>query len=246
MHSIKIGSVNVGSGPVKVLVSLSSKEERSLSSRARTLDKEPVDILEWRLDAFKTYDVDSLSHAYDRLRISTTKPILCTLRTSREGGAATLDRKAYKKLLLSFMEQAKPDAIDIEFGRGDVKELFSFAKECSIPIVSSFHDFEKTPKETVLFQKLSRMYAAGADILKIAVMPKSERDVLTVFSTLLRAKEAFASPIIAIAMGPLGILTRVAGGAFGSAATFAGFGSTSAPGQLNLEETRALLLSLNR
>ena len=245
MHSIKIGSVNVGSGPVKVLVSLSSKEERSLSSRARTLDKEPVDILEWRLDAFKTYDVDFLSHVYERLRIATTKPILCTLRTSREGGVAALDRKAYKKLLLSFMGRTKPDAIDIEFGRGDVKDLFSFAKERAIPIVASFHDFEKTPKENVLFQKFSRMHAAGADILKIAVMPKNERDVLTVFSTLLRAKEAFDSPIIAIAMGPLGILTRVAGGTFGSTATFAGFGKASAPGQLNLEETRALLLSLD-
>ncbi len=246
MRSVKIGSVNVGSGPVKVLVSLSSKGERSLSSRARLLDKEPVDILEWRLDAFKTYDVDSLTQAFDCLRLATTKPLLCTLRTSREGGAAAVDRATYKKLLLSFMERSKADAIDIEFGRGDVKELFSFAKGRGIPIVASFHDFEKTPKETVLFQKLSRMYAAGADVLKIAVMPKSERDVLTVFSTLLRAKETFDAPIIAIAMGPLGILTRVAGGAFGSAATFAGFGSTSAPGQLNLEETRALLLSLER
>ena len=81
------------------------------------------------------------------------------------------------------------------------------------------------------------MENGGADVLKIAVMPKTPSDVLRLLKVLLVARKTLKSPIVAIAMGQLGTLTRIAGGQFGSCATFAGFGKVSAPGQLDLHET---------
>lgn len=243
MHTVKIGQVSLGVKPVKVLVSLEGTTTRQLVAKAKALENKPVDILEWRMDSFGSLESEKLCKAYKTLKGKTKKPILCTLRTSREGGKADISRVEYKKLLTSFLKEAKPDAIDIELGRGDVEKLIALAKEQSVPVITSFHDFKKTASESVLWYKLKSMEDVGADVLKIAVMPKKENDVLKLFAVLLRAK-TLNRPVIAIAMGELGKLSRITGSVFGSCATFAGFGKVSAPGQLDLEQTHSLLTLL--
>src|SRR5699024_3884219 len=76
----------------------------------------------------------------------------------------------------------------------------------------------------------------GADVPKIAVTPRSARDVLTLLSASLTVAEDLSGPHIAISMGTLGASTRVAAETFGSAATFATAGEGSAPGQLRAED----------
>ncbi len=245
MRTVKIGSVCLGRGPVKVLVSLEERTLRSLCNKAQMLEDKPVDILEWRMDSFASFEPEKLCAAYRTLKEKTEKPILCTLRTSREGGKAEISRLEYKKLLTRFIGEATPDAIDIEFGRGDIAKLMALAKEHSVPVITSFHNFKKTPPEPILWHKLMRMEDIGADVLKIAVMPKTRNDVLKLFSVLLRAK-TIKRPVIAIAMGELGMLSRVTGAIFGSCATFAALGKTSAPGQLDIEETQTLLKLLEK
>jgi 3-dehydroquinate dehydratase-1 len=49
-----------------------------------------------------------------------------------------------------------------------------------------------------------------------------------------------------MAMGGLGAMSRVMGWLYGSAATFAVGQSSSAPGQIGVEDLRALLASLRR
>lgn len=240
MRTVKIGRVSLGVKPVKVLVSLEGPTARQLYAKARALEKKPVDILEWRMDSFQSFECEKLCATYKTLKEKTKKPVLCTLRTTHEGGKADLSRSEYKTLLTQFLNEARPDAIDIEFGRGDIEKLIALAKKLSIPVIASFHDFKKTPPETLLCNKLKRMKDIGADVLKIAVMPKSENDVLKLFSVLLRAK-TLNRPVIAIAMGELGKLSRVTGNIFGSCATFASLGNTSAPGQIDLEQTQTLL-----
>ena len=244
MRTVKIGQVSLGVKPVKILVSLEGATVARLCAKAKTLEDKPVDILEWRMDSFGSFECEKLCAAYKTLKEKTKKPILCTLRTSREGGKADLSRTEYKGLLTCFLKEARPDAIDIEFGRGDIEKLIALAKAQSVPVITSFHDFKKTASESILWNKLKRMEDIGADVLKIAVMPRTENDVLKLFSILLRAK-TINRPIIAIAMGELGKLSRITGSIFGSCATFAGFGKVSAPGQLDLEETQTLLKLLN-
>ena len=93
---------------------------------------------------------------------------------------------------------------------------------------------------------LSRMDAAGADVLKIAYRARDAQDALRLLDVQLRARVVFSRPIIAIGMGGAGALTRIAGSRFGSAATFASLGAASAPGQLSVEETRGVLDLLER
>ena len=77
------------------------------------------------------------------------------------------------------------------------------------------------------------MQRLGADICKIATMPHSPADVLTLLdATRIMAEEHADRPLITMAMGALGIVSRVSGETFGSAATFGMAGTPSAPGQI--------------
>ena len=64
--------------------------------------------------------------------------------------------------------------------------------------------------------------------------------------TLLAATRAYVGPggrvpAITMAMGPLGVVSRLAGETFGSAVTFGTVGAASAPGQVDARALRAVL-----
>ena len=91
---------------------------------------------------------------------------------------------------------------------------------------------------------LCAMADAGADIAKLAVMPKTRADAaLLLQATALAAKARPKTPLITMSMGPLGAATRFCGGAFGSAATFGTLSAASAPGQPPAANLRAKLLT---
>lgn len=48
-------------------------------------------------------------------------------------------------------------------------------------------------------------------------------------------------PVISMSMGRLGVMSRIFGGVFGSALTFATSAGDSAPGQIALTDLRAIL-----
>ena len=88
MRTVNVGRVRLGPKPVKTLVSLEGATPKALCEKARELDSEPVDILEWRVDSFRNRTVPALKKTLSKLREATGKPLLVTVRTCREGGKA--------------------------------------------------------------------------------------------------------------------------------------------------------------
>jgi 3-dehydroquinate dehydratase-1 len=108
-------------------------------------------------------------------------------------------------------------------------------------VVASNHDFDATPPAAEIVARLEAMEAAGADVAKIAVMPRSAADVVTLIAATESRHRVAGIPLITMSMGALGAVTRIGGGTFGSAATFATVGAASAPGQLPAVGVRAAL-----
>lgn len=80
------------------------------------------------------------------------------------------------------------------------------------------------------------------DITKIAVMPRTRQDVLTLLSVAVEMEEHLGDrPCVTMAMGPLGVLTRISGSLTGNAITFGTCGAASAPGQLPCNELADIL-----
>ena len=143
-----------------------------------------------------------------------------------------------------YMEGAKSYINSV--GPDTVRRLVRTAHENGVPVIVSNHDFKKTPPKEELLDRLENMQELGADILKIAVMPESTEDLLTLLAATEDGGRYLKQPIVSMSMGGKGILSRVAGESFGSAITFGTAGAASAPGQLPAEELKEILEGLHK
>ena len=132
-------------------------------------------------------------------------------------------------------------------GDDAVKNIIQTAHAHGVKVIASNHDFEGTPAREELVARLCKMQDLGADILKIAVMPQTRSDVLTLLSVTEEMSSLHTSrPVITMSMGRTGTLSRLCGEVFGSAVTFASFGKVSAPGQIAIEDLKAGLRLLHK
>ena len=81
----------------------------------------------------------------------------------------------------------------------------------------------------------------GANICKLAVMPKNKADVEKLIEVSRETKKELDVPIITMSMGELGAVTRVCTKETGSCITFASGNNASAPGQIKIDIIRKLM-----
>ncbi len=158
-----------------------------------------------------------------------TRPLLFTCRPEAEGGRwPDADPGRRRTLLLEAVKRGY-DYVDVELESGFHDVMIEKAGR---GLVVSFHDFESTPAD--LEGLYDRMLACGADVAKIAVTPRSVADVGRMLAFAARAAQAGGKPLVPIAMGPYGVITRIAAGRYGAPFTFASTaeGAESAPGQV--------------
>lgn len=239
-----VGGVRLGEGPVKVIVPLTGASASELVAQASDATRPGVDILEWRVDLFAAYtDPDQCAHTLGLIADATTLPILATFRTDAEGGAPILP-DAYLALYRALIATGRLAAVDVElaFDTAAGDAVADLAQDAGASVIGSFHDFERTPSASEMVSRLTHAAERGFDVGKIAVMPSSPDDVLSVLAATRAATQLRPGlPVIVIAMGRLGVITRLAGGVFGSCATFASVGDASAPGQIGIDEMRRVL-----
>lgn len=95
--------------------------------------------------------------------------------------------------------------------------------------------------------RMQKMQEWDADITKVAVMPKSRRDVLKLLTATLMMQEQYGDrPAITMAMAGQGVISRLSGEIFGSCVTFGCAGQASAPGQLQVEELDKILETIHK
>jgi 3-dehydroquinate dehydratase-1 len=138
--------------------------------------------------------------------------------------------------------------IDYELSNGQehLSHLRDVSARNGIAMIMSYHNFELTPDVDMLLGRFVEAERLGADIAKVAVMPKDPEDVLTLLSATYRASQATRIPLISMSMGSIGSMSRIMGWLFGSAATFAVGKGSSAPGQMAVDDLRAALAAVRR
>ncbi len=247
---LKIREMNLGEGKPKICVPIVGRTERELREEVETLKTSCCDIVEWRVDYFEEIDnFEKVKEILGELRVLLGRiPILFTCRTKKEGGEKDISAENYIQLYKNVIETKKVDLVDVELFLGDCvsREVIDYAHQYGVYVVMSNHDFEKTPKQEVLVERLKKMRELGADVPKIAAMPTSPRDVLNLLSATNEYVENYADcPIISMSMAWLGGISRIAGEFFGSALTFAAAKHVSAPGQMSVNDVNYILKVLH-
>lgn len=243
---VEIRNIKIGEGTPKICVPIVEASIEGIRQAAEELKNHPFDMVEWRADFFEGLsDPERVGAVLCMLRdMLEDVPILFTVRTKPEGGEIRIDTEEYLHINLKAIETGLIDLLDVEILRGDdiCFMLVEAAHQAGVKVVASNHDFEKTPRKEELITRLCKMQEMEADIVKIAVMPKTERDVLNLLDATLAMKEIHGNtPVVTMAMGKLGIVSRVSGQIFGSAITFGSAGAISAPGQIQAETLRGIL-----
>ncbi|MBA2672730.1 type I 3-dehydroquinate dehydratase [Ramlibacter sp.] len=252
MRGITIDGRVLGSpGVPAICAPLVARTADALLAEARAVAARQPDLLEWRVDFFDGIaDPAAVAALGPRIREAAGGlPLLFTRRSQREGGQPiALNEDGVVAMYRAVCDAGGVSLVDFEMDNdaGHVCEIRAMSRERGIGLVLSFHDFEKTPPVDALVDRFAQAHRLGADAAKLAVMPRREEDVLALLEATLRASRALPIPVIGMSMGGLGAASRLCGGAFGSALTFAVAGEASAPGQMPIEGVRAALETLWR
>lgn len=245
MNTVKIRDIEIGAGAPKIIVPIVGITKEDIIEEAKTFDSIPVDVVEWRVDWFEgVFDFAKVEDVLKDLRtVLGNIPLLMTFRTSKEGGEKAIEPDAYAELNIKAAQTGYVDLIDVEIFTGDeiVKKIIDGAHAEGVKVIASNHDFFKTPAKADIIYRLRKMQDMNADIPKIAVMPQSSKDVLTLLTVTESWKETGKTPVITMSMAGEGLISRLCGEIFGSAVSFGTAGKSSAPGQIDAEELRRIL-----
>ncbi|KMQ50308.1 3-dehydroquinate dehydratase [Chitinispirillum alkaliphilum] len=180
-----------------------------------------VDLLELRVDLIDAPFSDILSF----LKSVPSEVRLPVIGTIRETKSNSHDRVNMFKQIMPYL-----DYVDIELG-SPISEQVVRAAEDTIVMVSE-HDFVKTPDLKGLAEIVNRSVEQGAQVVKIAVMANCSEDV----ARLLTFTNKCDIPLVSIAMGEHGKVSRVIAPLFDSLFTYGFEGVAVAPGQISVDK----------
>jgi len=128
--------------------------------------------------------------------------------------------------------------VDIELSTADVKSVVGRLKRCGVKVIISKHITTHTPSLDELRVIVNQMINLGADVWKVVTKANDIRDNLVVLQLI----KEFKVPGISLAMGDLGVISRVLSPLVGGFLTYASVskGSESAPGQLTVHELKSI------
>ena len=232
-----------GSRPL-ICLPLVATGQTDLLGQARQAVTLAPDLVEWRIDGFTPLPApEALPAILDALRLVIGDlPLIFTCRRQAEGGLQSINAETRLAIDLAAATSGRIDLVDAELANPEpmVTALKDACRPRGVKLILSSHDFAATPDADTIVARLAEARTLGADVAKTAVMARNPKDVLTLLQASRICRNRIpATPLIPIAMGPEGVLSRVIGGLFGADVTFAAGCRSSAPGQIHIDELRA-------
>ena len=252
LRTVKIRNVVIGEGRVKTIVPITGTTADEAIAQARVIGASAqTDVVEFRVDFLDiALDASELAALGPKVAAQLSgKPLIVTFRTKAEGGNQAIADADYAALYETLLKAKFADLIDVEMFRGEaiVRRLVAAAHGAGIFVVMSNHDFAGTPPAAELLTRLRRQQELGADVLKLAMMPRDPGDVLELLRATWEMAGRYAErPMMTMSMAGTGVVSRLAGEIFGSAMCFGMIGRASAPGQVEVDRLAGVLDIVHR
>lgn len=228
--------------PVICVPLVAAEIEEARAQAVRLAAKNP-DLIEVRLDYFSGLTPIATGELLASLKEICPVPLLATFRRHEEGGSRPLSEPERVAILEAALASGAIALLDVELRTSPAgrERLLEAARQQGVGSIISYHDFAKTPGLPELRGLLAELAATGADILKLAVLPREPLDSLNLLTVTYEAQANWPDrQLITMAMGGLGGFTRLAGPFYGSILSFAVGEKSSAPGQPDIDTVRKL------
>ncbi|MBI2814621.1 MAG: type I 3-dehydroquinate dehydratase [Opitutae bacterium] len=198
-----------------------------------TAHRDACDIAEVRLDEIGVFP--GWMEACRKIEAA-GRPVMLTLRSTKDGGRCGRSREERRALLTQ--AAACASIVDVEHNSDSPAELKPVIAAAGKLLLVSYHDFARTPPQRDLEQVIAEASPHAAAV-KIATMVQTDADLATLDAVL---REPRKIPLCLIGMGAKGTRTRTDYPALGSCLTYGYLDAVSAPGQLSARELVAHLL----
>ncbi len=230
--------MNVSSPYSLICVPITETQAGDFLASMREAEK-IADAIELRLDYLPAESLPQLIVELSSTIARVSKPLILTFRPREQGGKRDLSLQDRH----DFWHGLPPEISDsITFADFEADLVESFSNEQSpVPwekVICSWHDFAGTPDD--LIARYDRMAKSPAAVVKIATRANRVGDCLRVFELIEHSKGG--KPVIAMAMGLPGLMTRALALSRGAMLTFGSLrpGAESAAGQPTVAELRDL------
>lgn len=246
MKEKNFGKITLSNNQARVCVPVMGKTTEEVLQQLKSVVEMEPDIIEWRGDFFETDNNEGYLNVLKQMKdVNGNIPVIFTIRTDSEGGNKKIGWNEYCDLCLFIAEKGKEfnvEFVDVEVFKDDkANELINSLHEKGMNVIGSNHHFDKTPDKEEMVKILSTIEKSGADVCKLAVMPRDKKDVEVLIEASKETDEKIKTPIITMSMGELGAITRVIPKITKTSVTFAAGVSASAPGQPGIKVVRKLL-----
>ncbi|MCP4846912.1 MAG: type I 3-dehydroquinate dehydratase [Verrucomicrobiaceae bacterium] len=169
---------------------------------------------------------------------SVVAPIILTCRHPDEGGFNDMHSPEQRQSILAPLIPHAA-AIDIEIASAEeMHEMVHVAREASLTVILSFHDFTTTPNNDQLKVITEKGIAIEPDLVKIATTTDRPEQLCNLLSLFSRFPN---QPLALMGMGKLGMASRLIAAQSGSVLNYAAWGEVSAPGQWPADEFRDVI-----
>ena len=181
--------------------------------------------------------IDLIGNGWQELAKQLKKPWIACNRCAEEGGKWGGDEARRIDELLKAVKLGA-EIVDIELGTRNLEEAIPVIKK-GAKCLLSFHELGKTPSLDRMKGIVNRQLAAGADICKVITTAQRFEDNLNVLQLI---TESPKTKMVSLAMGPLGLASRILCPLVGGDFTYASIekGKESAPGQLTVRDLRKI------
>lgn len=221
---------------------ITGQTKEQIKNEIHVMKQYKPDMIEWRADFFNELDnTDEVLHIINEIRSIMDVPLLFTIRSNVEGGnPISLSESKKVDLICLICKHSSVSLVDYEACNDSeyVQKIKQVARKNGKRLILSYHNFQETPENEELLNRLKIAETYGADVAKLAVMPKSEEDVFRLLSITKQADQSMSIPVITMAMGELGRISRMLGWLYGSVLTFGVGVQSSAPGQLPIQDLK--------
>jgi len=194
----------------------------------------PCDVVEIRLDLIGE---DTCEWPVSALRLTKAGVgTLLTIRHSSEGGRWAGDENTRLDCYIQGMPHVT--GVDIELKSSILSDVINLARD-KVTVIGSHHSFRSMPDSATLQSVVKEGTTAGVDVVKIAAYASDKSEMSRLVSLL---KKNNSGHVCAMAMGPMGMESRISLPLVGSCLTYGYLDKPSAPGQPSAAEIRDRLM----
>lgn len=201
-----------------------------------TEDSEAIKAAEPLVELFEVR-IDLIGDDWQQVARQLKRPWIACNRRAAEGGSWRGNEAERIEELVKATELGA-SIVDIELETENLTEAITVIKK-KAKCLLSFHNLEKTPSPDKMKAIVNRQLEASADICKVVTTAQSFEDNLTVLQLIADFPQA---KMVAFAMGPLGLASRILCPLMGGDFTYASTeeGKESAPGQITVKQLRKI------